>query len=660
MLSEGLLGAFSLIKLKRNILWLGPREEQPPKALGDILSKVQFVPIDSKPSFGNKKQYSAIVVSVPSSDYLTDNFFDSLAVFPERPKKYLLLEEGAVDSKLRKLLNAVHFNQVFVSPEDVSQLGPILQNALDEDSRQRTAQENRKKVRHASQALESKTSDLESLVEDRTAHIQQTKREIETKVSRVRALIRFLKELALVVSVEDLLHLLRTEAKVFHEVKEPLLAYQTQGPAFQMLYFQGSSVLKKENLDAWPDLKRIRLNDKSDSQYLADMFGRPFAQVLSIPVNIRASSDSKGRVIPAALYFEHSLSEENRVKFIEFIEERLQPVSLAMDRVFLERDLTEASLLWERTFDGISDPVAIFDSDAQLIRSNRAFQNNLQSLSSEELFHERIQHNGRVYDVQTYPISGGQDALPTNVVIHYVDVTVSHQLQKQMIQQEKMAALGHMAGNIAHELNNPLTGIRSLSQVILQTLPENTDVKSDLIEVEKAAERCQSIITNLLEFSRGSVEKKLLSTPVNEIVEKTLPLLKTVVSRYETQIELMSEEVLVSVEPQLMQQVVFNLIKNAGQAMGESGRLLIKTEFDELNGRQMVVIRVKDSGIGIPESERENVFDFFYTTKEEGQGTGLGLSMSRSIVKGFGGDILLDTEEGVGSEFSVYLPKVNE
>ena len=652
------MGAFSLIKLKRNILWLGPREEQPPKALGDILSKVQFVPFDTKPVFNQKKQYSAIVISVPSSDVITDELFESLAALPDRPKKFLLVQSCSVDEKLRKLLNEVHFNRIFVSPDDSDKLGPVLEQALEEDSKQRTAVERRKKVRNASQALESKTSDLESLVEERTAHIQLTKREIEVKVSRVRALIRFLKELALVVSVEDLLHLLRTEAKVFHEVKEPLLAYRGQAQSFQMLYFQGSSVLKKENVDPWPDLKRIRLNDKGDSQYLADIYGRPFAQVLSIPVNIRASSESKGQVIPAVLYFEHSLSEENRIKFIEFIEERLQPVSLAMDRVFLERDLTEASLLWERTFDGISDPVAIFDSDAQLIRSNRAFQNNLQSLSSEELFHERIQHNSRVYDVQTYPISGGQDALPTNVVIHYVDVTVSHQLQKQMIQQEKMAALGHMAGNIAHELNNPLTGIRSLSQVILQTLPDNSEVKSDLTEVEKAAERCQSIITNLLEFSRGSVEKKLMNTPVNEIVEKTLPLLKTVVSRYETQIDLLNDEAQVAVEPQLMQQVVFNLIKNAGQAMGESGKLQIKTEFDELDGRQMVVIRVKDSGVGIPESEQDSVFDFFYTTKEEGQGTGLGLSMSRSIVKGFGGDILLDTEEGIGSEFSVYLPKV--
>lgn len=652
------MGAFSLIKLKRSILWLGPRSEQPPKALGDLLSKVQFVPIDSKASINFKKHYSVIVISIPDVSILTEEILESFKSLPSKPKKFLLLGQSQLDERCKSLLNFVHFHQILILPEDGKELGNKLEIALQEDERNRTAQENRKKVRNASQALESKTSGLENLVQERTAHIQLTKREIEAKVSRVRGLIRFLKELALVVSVEDLLHLLRTEAKIFHEVKEPLLAYHGQGSSYQMLFFQGSSVLKKEEIEAWPDVYQIRLNDKRDSQYLADLYGRPFAQVLSIPVNIHGSSDNKERITPAVLYFEHSLSEENRPQFIEFIEERLQPVSLALDRVFLERDLTEASLLWERTFDGISDPVAIFDSDAKLIRSNRAFQNSLQGLDKEALFHEKIQHNSRIYDVQTYPISGGQDALPTNVVIHYVDVTVAHQLQKQMIQQEKMAALGHMAGNIAHELNNPLTGIRSLSQVMLQTLPKESVVREDLTEVEKAAERCQNIITNLLEFSRGSVDKKLVRVSVNEIVEKTLPLLKTVVSRFNTQIDLSKENVDVLVEPQLMQQVVFNLIKNAAQAMEDGGKLSISTGTEVHDNEQsMAVIQIKDSGVGISEQDREQIFDFFFTTKEEGQGTGLGLSMSRSIVKGFGGDILLKTEPGVGSEFSVLLPR---
>src|SRR5205814_1181634 len=127
----------------------------------------------------------------------------------------------------------------------------------------------------------------------------------------------------------------------------------------------------------------------------------------------------------------------------------LQPISIAIDRLLLEQDLNAASLLWERTFDGLQDPVAIFDTDGQILRANKAFTDNLVDVPTKDLFGEVLRHRDRIYKIHTYPITFGTNQHPTNIINYYVDSTLAHRLNKQMIQNEKMAALGHLAGHIA-------------------------------------------------------------------------------------------------------------------------------------------------------------------------------------------------------------------
>jgi signal transduction histidine kinase len=280
----------------------------------------------------------------------------------------------------------------------------------------------------------------------------------------------------------------------------------------------------------------------------------------------------------------------------------------------------------------------------------------LKDVGAEEIHQSTVRHNELIFENLSYPIALNKGEQPTNIVNHYVDVTLSHNLQKQMIQNEKMAAIGHLAGHIAHELNNPLTGIRSLSQVILPQLDKATNTYKDLLEVEKAAERCQLIIKNLLEFSSGALSRQHVS--LNEIVQRTLPLLKTAMSPFQHQLNLSDENVLVDVEPQLMQQVFFNLVKNACQAMDENGTLSIETRVSPVDDRAELV--VSDTGSGMTPEIKQHIFDFFFTTKSQGQGTGLGLSMSKSIVDQFGGEIDVESKLGEGSRFSVRLPRVKE
>ena len=190
------------------------------------------------------------------------------------------------------------------------------------------------------------------------ARTETSKTEIESKVSKVRGLIRFLKELSTVQSVDELMNLLRLEMRVFPQVKTPLLASLTLQNTLRIHYFQGSQLLSKSSDQIWPQSSTIRSNDKKDSLYLANLFGRPFAKLVAVPLKVGS--------ITAMLYFEHAFGEKDLSEFLKFLEARLQPVSIALDRLFLEGDLKDASLLWERTFDSLQDPIAIFDNEGGL------------------------------------------------------------------------------------------------------------------------------------------------------------------------------------------------------------------------------------------------------------------------------------------------------
>src|SRR5438445_11981806 len=171
------------------------------------------------------------------------------------------------------------------------------------------------------------------------------------------------------------------------------------------------------------------------------------------------------------------------------------------------------------------DPIAIVDIDYSVVRANRKFSDKfLQNKCYESFAHGKavcegcpvsqalkegkpqsgqIHVDGRIFQVHSYPVQFDQGGNPTNVVNQYVDITQSRELYLRMLQNEKMGAIGLLAGNIAHELNNPLTGLRSLSQVLLQEADQKSHLYSDLLEIEKAAARSQRIIKNLLDFSKG-------------------------------------------------------------------------------------------------------------------------------------------------------------
>lgn len=621
---------------------------------GELRKK--FHPIE-KPFKENVKAL-AVVSLIPSHKELVKKLGEAKLKVSSSAHHIVLLPDGyETNVSLLDYLEQVRADRIFFYPSQIDKVSDNVKLILIEKLKHEEAKKLRHSVKSENFELASTKMNLENLIKERTEHLRSSKQELDKGVTKTRGLIQFLKELSSVLSTEDLLQILRRELKQFHHIRELILATHTSQGDYRLHYYQGSQVMTKVIGDHWPEVDKIRSNNQSDRQYLANIFGRPFAQVLAVPLQGVAPEGVPPNV-GAILFFEHALGNTDYTRFIDFISPRLYPVSIALERLFLEKDLKEASHTWERTFDGIQDPIAIFDLDGDIIRANKAFNSQLAGLSKLELNKETLRHGDKTYKVKEYPILLSSYEKATNIIKHFHDVTQALSLHRKMIQNEKMVALGHLAGHVAHELNNPLTGVRSLSQVLIKKINKNDTLYEDLVEVEKAAQRCQHIIQNLIEFSQGGVKSRVEKSSINDIITRTLPLLKSALSEINLELNLSEDDLMVSVESQLMQQVIFNIVKNACQAMKGKGRLSINTKKVQKNASEWAEVKISDTGCGISKEALRHIFDFFYTTKDPGQGTGLGLSMSQSIVSQFGGSIEAESEMSKGSDFYIYLPLV--
>lgn len=457
-------------------------------------------------------------------------------------------------------------------------------------------------------------------------------------------LMSFLKSIS---SADDIFGLLREIRKEFRLLKilgEPILLLSRPDGFTELFYYRGGDPIRRKINNGPPPSQRVRIHDPKDRQFLADHLGRPFGKVIAFPL---AQERSSGWQIYSCIYFDHNHEGELLPGLIERVGQRMQAVSLCLDRIVLENELNRSSMVWEKTFDGVREPIAIVDLNNEVVRSNMRF--DALGLKGDET--GRFKINGSIFEIQRYDIRIKDQGPTLSTIVHFQDQTAAMNLREQMIHVEKMSALGHLAGHIAHELNNPLTGIRSLAQILLKQSKDQR-MTSDLTEVERAAHRCQDIILNLLNFARGTLNEKTTVADLNEIVKRTLPFLKSALGRLNHSVEFDRHPLLIEVEPHLMQQVVFNLVNNACQAVGAQGEVLIETTLVDSN----VQLIVSDNGPGVPKDMRSQIFEPFFTTKQEGQGTGLGLSFSRAFVRKLGGEITCEEGLNGGALFRVQLP----
>ena len=347
--------------------------------------------------------------------------------------------------------------------------------------------------------------------------------------------------------------------------------------------------------------------------------------------------------------------------------------------------VTRGKQMWQGTFDAISEPVTIVGHDFLIKRANLAaaalarrdirevvgnhcfrvlagrkgpcqdcpMVGSLRSSQAEEsrIFRFSRQHD---FHVQSYPMKGDV------MVMHYRDITQETQMQQKLIQAERLATLGMLAGNVAHEINNPLGGILAFTQLAMRALPGDHPVREDLNEIQQAAERCKIIVEDLLNLSRQPKEKEKERLELNKVIGATLPLMRLRMKEGGVQLVEELDDGMPPVKGNAgqIQQVLINLLTNALHAMPQGGEVRLSTVA--VQHSRAVDIIVEDHGIGIPPNNLPKIFDPFFTTKRAGEGAGLGLAISRNLIWEHGGTIDVKSEIGKGSTFRVRLPAYRE
>ncbi len=225
--------------------------------------------------------------------------------------------------------------------------------------------------------------------------------------------------------------------------------------------------------------------------------------------------------------------------------------------------------------------------------------------------------------------------------------------RRQIGQSEKLASIGRLAAGVAHEVNNPLTGVLTFAHLLRDKHEASEQDRRDLDLIIRETTRVRDIVRNLLDFARESPSRRQ-PLDVNGPARQMLTLLRSQKEYRAIRIEedLAGDLPAVEADQNQLQQVLLNLALNACEAMPDGGVLKIRTAR---RGGE-VIIQISDTGVGIPREHLETIFDPFFTTKPTGKGTGLGLSVSYGIVQQHGGDIEVVSEPGAGSTFTVVLP----
>lgn len=332
---------------------------------------------------------------------------------------------------------------------------------------------------------------------------------------------------------------------------------------------------------------------------------------------------------------------------------------------------------WMQTIDALVDPLIIIAKDYRIIKANLALAKRAdasitsiigqkchevfarspkpcegcqlqRTFAQEKPSQFELQQDDEYFEVSSQLLRHSHGEIE-GVVHTYRDRSEAIKLREQLLQSEKLSSIGLLAGGVAHEINNPLGGILVFSQMLLRELPETSAHRGDVEEILRAAERCKSIVDQLLDFARTRKRSDDQVADLRTSLEtaERFALMGAPKSKINVRTDI--EDIKLLADDNVLVQLFLNLLQNAVHAMPKGGTITI-------HGRKNAdsyELTISDTGVGIKAKDLKKIFDPFFTTKDPGQGTGLGLSICFSIMKELGGRIGVRSKLKEGTSFTL-------
>jgi len=352
--------------------------------------------------------------------------------------------------------------------------------------------------------------------------------------------------------------------------------------------------------------------------------------------------------------------------------------AIAMENVRLVEILAGGKREWEQMVDAIRPAIAIVDGDSTLRRANQAFAElvdipvtalagrpwlQLLPPAWADAVGRALAHPGgeggeivadrRIFSVRAHAVTG----TPGTSVLLIEDVTETHHLQQQLLQSEKLSAIGQLIAGVAHELNNPLASVLGFADFLAESPLTPAQLGEPVRVIQHEAQRAAGIVRNLLGFARRQ-EADRRRLDLGPLLERTLQLLRSQLLGLHVEPVLEVEPPLPAVDgsPNQLQQVFVNIINNAAQAIAGTGRPGTVHVRAFARPDEGVAIEIRDDGPGMDPQVQTRVFEPFFSTKPQGEGTGLGLSICQGIIREHGGRVRLKSAPGEGATFTIELP----
>jgi hypothetical protein len=378
---------------------------------------------------------------------------------------------------------------------------------------------------------------------------------------------------------------------------------------------------------------------------------------------LRTVSGYVAVAIENSLLYQEQQKRASELKLLkEFNESIVESINVGLLAVDLEGRVTHLNSALEHILD---------------IKRDGALGRRVEELFSEDFAHTlsqvlsqdgwRLKEIRNLYKLHTATVAGRSLVLniaiaplqdsqaQTGALVVVEDVTTRIRLEEQLQQREKLSSIGLLAAGVAHEVNTPLTGVSSYSQLLLGMIPDGDPKHALLQKIRNQSERATNIVNNLLNFSRTGSATEFTEVDTAEVLDDTLQLLEPQLRHHQIEIvrAYVSEAPRVFGNGGKLQQVFTNLLLNARDAIPDGGSITISTFSHD---RDSVTVEIADTGIGISAENVPKIYDPFYTTKGVGRGTGLGLAVTYGIVQEHSGHITVESKPGQGTIFRITLP----